>query len=100
MTPALPQYIVVFIVVRNMRARGMQNRTDVWKCVSQIKSLLLCAGTDMSAKAARAAPRRPHAAYARRHMCLAPYDASSLVPKMGSHSADSLIRKENDSCQA
>jgi hypothetical protein len=28
------------------------------------------------------------------------YDASSLVPKMGSHSADSLIRKENDSCQA
>ena len=55
MTPALPQYIVVFIVVRNMRARGMQNRTDVWKCVSQIKSLLLCAGTDR-VKAARAAP--------------------------------------------
>ena len=68
MTPALPQYIVVFIVVRNMRARGMQNRTDVWKCVSQIKSLLLCAGTDR-AKAARAAPSRPHAAYARHHVC-------------------------------
>ena len=67
MTPALPQNIVVFIVVRNMRARGMQNRTDVWKCVSQIKSLLLCAGTDR-AKAARAAPSRPHAAYAR-HVC-------------------------------
>ena len=67
MTPALPQYIVVFIVVRNMRARGMQNRTDVWKCVSQIKSLLLCAGTDR-VKAARAAPSRPHA-YARRHVC-------------------------------
>jgi hypothetical protein len=66
MTPALPQYIVVFIVVRNMRARGMQNRTDVWKCVSQIKSLLLCAGTDR-VKAARAAPSRPHA-YAR-HVC-------------------------------
>ena len=99
MTPALPQYIVVFIVVRNMRARGMQNRTDVWKCVSQIKSLLLCAGTDR-AKAARAAPGRPHAAYARHARVPPPYDASSLVPKMGSHSADSLIRKENDSCQA
>ena len=98
MTPALPQYIVVFIVVRNMRARGMQNRTDVWKCVSQIKSLLLCAGTDR-AKAARAAPSRPHAAYAPAPR-VPPYDASSLVPKMGSHSADSLIRKENDSCQA
>ena len=59
MTPALPQYIVVFIVVRNMRARGMQNRTDVWKCVSQIKSLLLWAGTDR-AKAARAPPPADH----------------------------------------
>jgi hypothetical protein len=62
MTPALPQYIVVFIVVRNMRARGMQNRTDVWKCVSQIKSLLLCAGTDRAKAAPPLADHTPRRA--------------------------------------